>query len=130
MKISSFSRFVTGYSLLGLLTAGMAARQGFSQVPYIAPPGPPVRIVSPANFTVFHAPVDIPIFVFTHGIISEVEPEALEFTNVEIYAISGGSTNDLGPATRLEDTIAKPTPYFNYVTPGLQSVLTSRFHDV
>jgi hypothetical protein len=67
--------------------------------------GPIVRIVSPANHSVFYAPVDIPIFAY-------VRPEPnVTFTNVEFYA---GSV-DLGKGIKLGSTNS-PRPIYG----GLQ----------
>lgn len=115
MHRSSFSRFVAGCSMLVMLAAGVAPRAGFSQVidPFVNPflLGPPIRIVSPANHSVFYTNVDIPIFVFTRS-------EA-EFTNVELYA----NGVDIGSATSLSST-NRPLPYFNYAYTGPTPFLT------
>jgi hypothetical protein len=101
--------------MLVMLAAAIVPRTGFSQVPdpfgspYVL--GPAVRIVSPVNHSVFYAPVDIPIFVFTR-------PEA-DFTNVELYA----NGVDLGSATSLSAT-NRPLPYFGYGYTGPTPFLT------
>jgi hypothetical protein len=78
--------------------------------------GPAVRIASPANHSVFSAPVDIPIFIFTRS-------EA-DFTNVEVYA----NGVDIGPATSLATT-ARPLPYFSY-TLTEPALLAARFRSL
>jgi len=64
-----------------------------------------VRIVSPANHTVFYTPVDIPIFAYTR---SEVR-----FTNVEFYA----NGIDLGHGVSLSST--NRTPFQAFAPPGI-----------
>lgn len=133
MKISSFSRFIkAGTGILGV-AAGMIAGAGLAQVgPFIAPPGPPVRIVSPANHQVFYTPVDIPIFTFTHAISDAAVEDSgtgIEFTNVEIYASNSAVFYDLGPAMRLDETTNLPLPFIDY-SKWATVPLGARFHEV
>ena len=134
MKISRFSRLVAGFSFLVTLAVELVPLAGFSQIqdPFLPPPGPPVRIVSPADHAVFYAPVDIPIFAFTHAISMSLSQYAeTDFTNVEVYATNGNVRYDLGPATRLDATTNRPVPYFNYTVDHLQlAQFSSRFHSV
>ena len=116
MKTLSFSRIALGCSMLVMLAAGMVPCIGFSQTipdPFGNPLllGPPIRIVSPVNHSVFYSPVDIPIFVFTRS-------EA-EFTNVELYA----NGVNIGSATSLSTT-NRPLPYFSYGYLGPTPFLT------
>ena len=70
----------------------------------LGPPPPPtnsppiVRITSPANNSIFHGPVNIPIFAFAADRDGDV-------TNVEFYA----GTNNLGPGHRIT-AVPPPLP--------------------
>ena len=104
------------------VAGGMVPRAGFSQIrpgePILVPPGPAVRIVSPANEAVFYTNMDIPIFAFTHSLARSLGPglafEEIEVTNVEIYATGASGPIDLGRATPLSETPVLPLPLFDY----------------
>jgi hypothetical protein len=100
-----------------LLSLGVIST-GFAQVYYSAPtPVPAVRIISPPNRAVFHAPVDIPIFAFA-GRVTVFDPafptfyRYLQVTNVEFYDVNNGVTNDLGRGINLGSSSIYPTPFF------------------
>ena len=57
---------------------------------------PVVRVTSPANRTVFYAPMDIPITIYARAAFADAT-NPYSITNVELYA----GTNDLGPAQRM-----------------------------
>ena len=122
MKRLNFSRLAAGGGFLILMAGVMVPGSGFSQGlpgdPMIIPPGPAVRIVSPVNNAAFYSNVDIPVFTFTHILSRSLGPgegyEAIEFTNVEIYATSASGVTDLGPAQPLYESPVLPSPIFDY----------------
>jgi len=92
----------------------------------IVPPGPAVRIVSPANCSAFYTPVDIPIFAFTHGFVYAPDYTQVNPTNVEIFATNKMGIIDLGRATRLDQTNSTTMiPLFDYWNP---TPFLRRFH--
>jgi hypothetical protein len=94
MKNAYFSRVVAACGAVWLLAITSVPQRGVAQIPDpFLGPEPPVRIVSPANHTVFFTPVDIPLFAYTRS--------ETRFTNVEFYA---NGTIDLGHATSLSTT--------------------------
>ena len=100
MKTRFISSFSTGIGLLCLVATrlGVALPQIEPPGGFIPPPGPGVRIVSPADHSVFYAPVDIPIFAFTHPLhLTESDVDEVEFTNVEFYATNASVKIRSGP---------------------------------
>ena len=108
LKVSKF--WGTAFAFLCLATARPVTAQvlvpGGSM--FLLPPlAQYVRIVSPANYSTFYAPVDIPIFAFAHE-------GTLAYTNVDFYysgtnAQGKGFTNLLGPGFSLSSTNAPVT---------------------
>jgi hypothetical protein len=82
-----------------------------SAQPFLPVAAPPVRIISPPNRAVFHAPVDVPIFAYAGRIVPELIPGGALVTNVDFYA----GTNFLGRGVNLGSSAFPPTPFFNYV---------------
>lgn len=91
METSYFRRFFSGCGFMVALALAVFPHASFAQVidPFGHFLGPPVRIASPPNYSVFYAPANIPIMAYTR-------PEAT-FTNVEFYA----NGIDIGSARRL-----------------------------
>lgn len=134
MNTSRVWQWVTGCFTLFAVALGGLPGTGHAQIqppisPFIVPPGPPVRIVNPVNKSVFYAPVDVPIFVFTHAVVpSPTKGVAVDFTNVELYATNESVRLDLGPATRLDSPVTPRLPYFWYPAPGVPPLFATRFH--
>lgn len=98
-------RWSAGFLILLLTNSRVAVGQVIDPIDPII--GPLVRIISPANHAVFHAPVDIPLLAYV--------TDALDTTNVEFFANGA----DIGSGFCLGSN--KPpgivTPQIEYVEP-------------
>lgn len=96
-----------------------ARAQIYNPVPTIVPP---VRIISPANRAVFHAPVGIPVFAYA-GPLAVYDPllpgfyRFFDVTNVEFYALNNGTNYDLGRGVSLGSSSGYITPFFRSWSP-------------
>ena len=99
-----------------VLAVTFLASVGFAQFYNPIDPvfGPEVRITSPPNHAVYHAPVDIPIFAYIRS--------DLRYTNLEFYA---GATK-LGVGNNLGST-NRPVAYANFVSFNLLTRLGSMY---
>jgi hypothetical protein len=120
MKPAYFKRVIARCGLIVALAAVVFPCRVSAQVGdpiFPSALGPAIRIISPANHTVFFEPADVPILVYTR---SEVI-----FSNVEFYA----NGQDLGPGVLLYSATNRPIAAL--ASPAYMGVnALTRLHDV